>query len=109
PFLDAPGVLDDGASYYYLVDDSSGAPVQISVHKNLATRSVLIAFNDGDPASANADPALSSVVADRTSLPADGFTQAAIVVVPRDSSGTPLGTGLTVTVDVAALQPGFLS
>ncbi len=109
PFDDADGVLSDGNTYYYLVDDMSGNDVLLSVNKNSVANTVRLSFDDGDPWSANVDPWLSSVTATPTTFPADGVSFATLVIVPRDTDGVPLGTGLSVTIDAFLLAPGFVS
>jgi len=108
PFDDASGVLGDGVSYYYVVSAASGPQPVISLHKNVPLGTVRIGFDDEDPLSAPADPALSTVVVAPDSVPADGVTTVVVTIVPRDAAGVPLGTGLTVWLDGAALWPAFV-
>src|SRR5262245_1914074 len=61
PFDDTPGVLGDGALYYYAVLDASHASLRLSAHKNAALQTVRIAFDDGDAFSAPVDADLSEV------------------------------------------------
>jgi hypothetical protein len=92
PFDDAPGVLTDGTVQFYVADDATGAPVAISVSKNLPAGTVRIGFDDENPSSAPVD-ASSSV----------------ITIVPRDAAGVALGSGLDVQIDASALWPGAIS
>lgn len=101
-FDDDDGTLQDGASYYYVVD----SPL-LSVNKNTMDSAVRLGFDDGQPSSADVDTVLSQVVAQPASVPADGVTLITLIVIPRDSYGLPLGAGLDVTVDVDDLQPGY--
>lgn len=107
PFDDEVGVLSDGAAYFYVVNDTAGDPRQLSVHKNPLLDTVRLGFDDGDPSSADVHPALSSVTVSPATIPADGMTWATIVVVPRDGSGIPLGSGLDLTIDTDLLYPGL--
>jgi hypothetical protein len=108
PFDDAPGVLSDGLPRCYVATDGNGDPVWISVNKNSPLETVRIGFDDEDPWSAPVDPTLSTVAAAPSSVPADGVSEIAVTIVPRDADGVPLGTGLAVSVDTSALWPAFL-
>jgi hypothetical protein len=108
PYDDASGTLSDGALYFYVISDALAQGVSLSVHKNPATDSVRLGFNDGDPLSAPLDPDNSPVTAAPASIPADGASVVTITVIPRDAWGVPLGTGLSVVVDESALWPGTL-
>jgi len=109
PWDDAPGVLSDGNSYFYLVTDASGLRLSVSVDKNLLLDTVRLGFDDGDPTSAPVDPQTSSVTVAPASVPADGLSSAWVTIVPRDADGLPLGAGLTVSIDPVALWPGTLA
>jgi hypothetical protein len=106
PYDDA--VLADGLTHYYLVRDAGDNQVQISVHKNSPLGAVRIGFDDGDALTAPVDPTRSSVAVSRTTLPADGVSQAQVTIIPRDANSVPLGSGLEIAVDIEALSPGFV-
>jgi hypothetical protein len=105
PFDDV--VLADGLDHYYLVRDESEQPIQISVHKNAPQGAVRIGFDDESGLAAPVDPSESSVTASPAILPADGVSMSQIVIIPRDTNGVPLGSGLDIQVDTDALEPGF--
>ncbi|HKQ62166.1 MAG TPA: invasin domain 3-containing protein [Candidatus Polarisedimenticolaceae bacterium] len=106
PFDDAAGLLDDGASYYYAVYDAAGNRVVVSLHVNSALHSLRVAFDDGDPQSALADEDRSEVHAAPSTILADGSSAAVVTILPRDGSGVPLGSGLSIALDTLALWPG---
>ncbi len=99
PYDDAPGTLSDATTRFYVVEHRGGIDLAISVHKNNAADTVRLGFNDGDFESAPVDESLSEVFVDSLVVLADGATPAAVTVVPRDSAGTELGTGLKLAVD----------
>jgi hypothetical protein len=109
PFDDAPGLLGDGARYFYRVYDASGTALHLSVSKNAALQTVRVGFDDGDPASAPVDPARSTVSVSPVTILADGASLAVVTIVPRDAAGIPLGSGLAVELDAALLWPGLLA
>jgi len=109
PWDDAPGMLSDGNSYFYLLTDANGVRVSISVDKNPLLDTVRLGFDDGDPGSAPVDPQASSVTVAPASVPADGLSSAWVTIVPRDADGLLLGTGLMVSIDPVALWPGTLA
>jgi hypothetical protein len=105
PHDDAPGTLSDGTTYFYVVEHKGGIELALSVHKNEATDAVRLGFNDGDFNSAPVDELLSEVIVDSTDVPADGTTPAVVRVIPRDSNGAQLGTGLKLRTDGQILHP----
>jgi hypothetical protein len=109
PFDDAPGTLSDGQFYFYVVESAAQTPLRLSVHPNHALDAVRLGFNDGDPASADPAPGLSSVQATPDTIAADGVAVAMVVVVPLDSDGVGLGSGLWLSVDEDQLLPGVLA
>jgi len=109
PWDDAPGVLSDGNTYFYLVKDGSGVTLPVSVEKNPLLDTVRLGFDDGDPTSAPVDGQSSSVTVAPPSVPADGLSSAWITILPRDADGLLLGAGLAVSVDLVALWPGTLA
>jgi hypothetical protein len=106
PYDDSLDLLDDGATYFYLVRDDAGQVLDISVNKNDSLNTVRIGFDDENELSGPLDPSNSSVVASPDTVPADGVTTAIVIVTPRDTDGVPLGAGLDVTVDGIGLWPG---
>jgi len=105
PFDDDADSLIDGQLHFYTVVDDLGAAVPLSIHKNRAENSVRIAFDDGQSFGSAADATLSSASAMPASAVADGVSTVTLRVVPRDVTGTPLGTGLSIELDTAALWP----
>lgn len=105
---DAAGTLVDGQTYFYMVRDALSQVVTISVHKNAATQSVRLGFDDGDPLNAPVDPALSTVEVSSTSAAASSASTITVTVTPRDGLGLPLGAGLAVSVSSAELLPATL-
>ncbi len=108
PWEDAPGLLSDGGTYFFLVKDATGSSLPLSVDKNRALDTVRLGFDDGQPSSAPVSPATSSVTVAPASVWADGQSSASITIVPRDAAGLLLGAGLAVSVDPTALWPGAL-
>jgi hypothetical protein len=106
PYDDNLDLLDDGATYFYMVRDDQGRALDISINKNGTLNTVRIGFDDTNDLSASVDPSSSPVVASPDTVPADGITVATVIVTPRDANGDPLGAGLDVTVDGIALFPG---
>jgi Invasin, domain 3 len=106
PWDDAPGVLSDGSSYFYMVTDGSGQSLPLSADKNPVLDTVRLGFDDGNPTSAPADPFTSSVTVAPSIIPADGLSSSWVTVMPRDSDGVLLGAGLVLTIDSVALWPG---
>jgi hypothetical protein len=106
PYDDNLDLLDDGATYFYMVRDDQGRVLDISINKNGTLNTVRIGFDDTNDLSASVDPSSSPVVASPETVPADGITAATVIVTPRDANGDPLGAGLDVTVDGIALFPG---
>jgi hypothetical protein len=109
PFDDTTGTLDDGQVYFYVVENSGGVPAKLSAHANVLDRAVRLGFDDDDPLSALADPAVSTVIADAATIGTDGIDSVTVTVVPRDVGGTPLGRGLDLTVDSIQLAPAMLA
>jgi hypothetical protein len=109
PFDDDPGSLSDGQFYFYVVESAAQMPLRLSVHPNFSLDAVRLGFNDGNPASADPEPGLSSVQATPDTIPADGVAVAMVVVVPRDADGVELGSGLSLSVDQGQLLPGVLA
>lgn len=109
PFDDEQGTLSDGAGHYYVVDHEGGMALALSVHKNLAADAVRLGFNDGHFESAPVDELFSEVLVDLFEVPADGITPIAVTVVPRDSTGMELGTGLKLAVEGQGLLPAVLA
>jgi len=106
PYDDNFDLLDDGATYFYMVRDDQGRVVDISINKNKPMNTIRIGFDDTNNLSGAVDPSLSPVVAAPDTVPADGITVATVIVTPRDANGVPLGAGLDITVDGIALWPG---
>ena len=98
--------LADGTNAFFLVRDGSGTPVRLHADADRASGTLLLSFEDGDPASAPVDAVLSEVNLSPASVPADGATPLTVRVIPRDARGLPLGTGLAVSLDPASLWPG---
>jgi hypothetical protein len=107
PFDDAFGTLEDGQSYFYVVEKAGGMTRSLSVHANRAVGSVRIGFNDDLSDSAPLDGLLSKVSQDVDSVSADGTMAVTVTVVPRDDTGTPLGSGCKVSLDEGLLAPGY--
>ncbi len=106
PFDDFPGSLDDGESYYYVVEKEGGLPMNISVHSNSHDNTVRISFDDHDSMSASVDASLSTVTLDTSTIPADGTSSIMVTIFPRDSNGMAIGSGCDVSVDEIQLSPG---
>lgn len=105
PFDSDLASMQNGASYYYGIYDAAGAPLQISVLRNAVTGTLRIGFDDGNPVSASASAALSSMTVAPASIQADGVQAATITIVPRDANGVLLGSGLSITIDSSLLWP----
>lgn len=106
PFDDDAGTLSDGESYFYVVKDAAGIALPLSARKNVALDTVRLGFDDGDAASAQVDSLASRVKLSTASFPADGASMAIVTVLPVDTAGVLLGSGLSVSVDASALFPG---
>jgi hypothetical protein len=109
PFDDDSGILSDGLDHYYLVTDAAGQPVLIAVEKNPVLDTLRISFDDANPYSAPVDPGLSTVTVVPSTIDADGVSQAVVTIIPRDSQGVALGTGLAIEIDTASLWPGWVA
>ena len=109
PWDDAPGVLSDGNTYFYLVTDGNGLALPLSVDKNPVLDTVRLGFDDGDPTSAPVDAFESTVTVEPAIVPADGLSSAWVTIVPRDADGVSLGTGLALSIDAVALWPGTVA
>ncbi len=107
PYDDVTGSLSSPGIEYYIVKETAGELVFLSVHKNIALDAVRLGFNDEDGFSAPVDPANSSVSPEPATAPADGVTVIYVKIVPRDAAGVPLGSGLAVSVDAAMLMPAL--
>jgi hypothetical protein len=109
PFDDWSGSLEDGVSYFYVVEHTGGFTINLSVHANDFDNAVRLGFDDKKPLSAPVDSSLSTVTLDNSSITADGITPAAVKVIPRDANGVPLGSGCKMKVNDLLLAPGMLS
>jgi hypothetical protein len=109
PFDDLPGVLDDGRTYFYVVERDGGLPLRLSAHENAPSATVRLGFDDDDGLSAPVDAGLSSVSVDRAVLPADGSSVATVTLVPRDADGVVLGSGCEIGLNEVQLSPATLA
>ncbi len=109
PFDDLPGSLDDGVSYFYVVEKEGGIPLALSVNSNPYENAIRIGFNDHNPLSASVDSSQSIVSLDISSIPADGSSAITVTVVPYESNGIPIGSGCDISVDEIQLSPGNLA
>lgn len=64
-----------------------------------------IAFGDGTALGVLPDARLSTVSASSATTVADGVSTITLKIIPRDASGTPLGKGLSISLDAVALWP----
>jgi hypothetical protein len=104
PF-DDPGSLEDGVSYFYVVEREDGVPARISAHANTVGHAVRLGFDDGNPYNAPVDAVQSEVTVSVESVEADGDAYATVTVVPRDADGMRIGAGCAVSVDTSLLVP----
>jgi hypothetical protein len=102
---DDTGSLDNGLTYFYVVEREGGVPARISAHANTAGHAVRLGFDDGDPYNAPVDAVQSEVTVSVESVEADGNAYATVTVVPRDVDGMRIGAGCAVSVDTSLLVP----